>query len=275
MKKVIYNGQIINENEATISISDKGYFFDFAIYSSIKVVQKKVFFSEYHVERLFESAQVIDLQHQFTKQQVMEWLDLVVRENNLDNALLRIVMIGDADENRNPKLFIFCVGGLTFYAHKLYTHGAKVITYVGERRFPQSKTTDLLLSFLAFREARKADALDALLIDREGFIREGTRTNFYAIRGNELVIPPAAKVLEGVTKKIVLEVVENNFKIIEEDIPHHALEKYDEFFITSTSMNVMPIRQIDDYIIAPNNTNFEKTKIIAKLFKNYYEENVL
>jgi branched-subunit amino acid aminotransferase/4-amino-4-deoxychorismate lyase len=202
----------------------------------------------------------------------MAWLDLIIHENHLDNALLRIVMIGDADENREAKLFIFCVSGLTFYDHKLYKQGAKAITYLGERRYPTAKTTDLLLSFLALREAKKAGALDALLVDREGFIREGTRSNFYAIRGNKLVVPPAEKVLEGVTKKIVLEVAQDNFKIVEEDIPHNALAKYDEFFITSTSMNVMPIKQIDDYVI---HTNFEKTKIIEKLFKNYYEKNVL
>lgn len=272
MNKVIFNGNLVVKSEATVSIADKGYFFGFSVYSSIKVVQGKVFFPDYHVDRLFESAEVIDLNHNFTKDQVMTWLNLLIKENNLSNALLRMVLIGDVDANENAKLFIFSVGGLTFYPNKLYKNGAKVITYIGERRFPKAKTTDLLLSFVAFREAKKANALDALLIDMHGNIREGTRTNFYAIKANELIVPPAEKVLEGVTKKIVLDIAKDDFVIKEQDISLKDIATYDEFFITSTSMNVMPIRLIDNYEVQ---NNFEKTKIIIKLFKNFYEETIL
>ncbi len=55
---------MIDEVEAKISIADKGYFFDFAVYSSLKVVQGKIFSSKFHIDRLFESAKLIGLEHQ-------------------------------------------------------------------------------------------------------------------------------------------------------------------------------------------------------------------
>lgn len=271
MSKVIFNGKIINESKANISIVDKGWFFDFAVYSSIKVVQGKLFFPEYHVARLFESAELIDLEHNFKNNEVIVWLEKLVEVNKIRDALLRIILIGDPDKSSGVKLFIFSTGGLTFYPHKLYKQGAKVITYYGERRIPKSKTKDLLLNFIALREAKKQDALDALLIDDEGNIREGTRTNFFAIKNQTIITPPDGKILEGITKKIVLQLVKNNFEIRREDIPLKSIKNYDEIFISSTSMNIMPIRQIDDIIFE---TDFEKTHLIEKLFKKFYYKEI-
>jgi len=269
---VILNGKFIRESEAKISILDKAYFFDFAVYSTLKVIKGKIFFPEFHVKRLFESARLIDLGHNFNEQEVLKWLDLLIKKNNIKDGLLRMVLIGDVEENKNARLYIFSFPGVVYYPNKFYKKGVKVITYFGERFLPQSKSKNLLLNFLAFREAQKKGALDALLVDRERNIREGTRSNFFAIKGDNLITPPKEKVLEGITRKIVLEVSKEHFKIKEKDISLDDLEKYDEFFITSTSMGVMPVSQIDDMKIE---TTFEKTKIILKLYKEYYHKNVL
>lgn len=271
MAKVILNGKIIDANEAKISLIDKGYFFDFAVYSSIKVIQGKIFFPEYHIARLFESAKLIDLEHSFKNNEVIKWLEKLVEVEKINDALLRIILIGDPDKNNELKLFIFSIGGLTFYPDKFYKQGVKVITYHGERQVPKSKTKDLLMSFLALREAKKQDALEALFVDKEGNIREGTRSNFFAIKNQTIITPPPNKVLEGITKKIVLQVVKNNFKIKHEDIPLKFIENYDEFFISSTSMNVMPIGQIDNMIFE---TDFEKTHLIEKLFKEFCDKEI-
>ena len=78
MTKIILNGKIIKERDANISIADKGYFFDFAVYSSVKVVQGKIFFPDYHVARLFESAKLIGLEHNFSEKDVLNWLNKLV-----------------------------------------------------------------------------------------------------------------------------------------------------------------------------------------------------
>ena len=176
--------------------------------------------------------------------------------------------MGAGDENEEPQLFMFPLG-LTFYPDKFYRRGVKVITYEGERMLPQAKSKDLLLNFLAHRVAVKSDALDAILVDRGGNMREGTRTNLFAIKGNSLVTSPVDKVLDGITRRILFEAVRGDEKlsVVEEDIPLKDIENYDGFFLTSTSMNVMPIRQIDDVVIAKE--VHPKIKEIAKRFKQY------
>lgn len=272
MTKAIVNGKLVDQADAAISIADKGYFFDFSVYSSLKVVQGKLFFPEYHAQRLLESAEIIDIGHNLTEAQLVEWLQSLVQANELENAFLRMVMIGDPDGLEDAQLFIFLVGSLTFYPDRSYRNGVKVITYHGERRWPTAKTKDLLMSAVAFRQAKEQGALDALLIDADGNIREGTRSNFYAIKGNQLITPPVDKVLAGIAQKIILEVSAKDFDIVRADIPLAELASYDEFFMSNTSMNVMPISQINDVIIKSDLT---KTKIIQKLFKDYYRKHIL
>ena len=272
MVYAILNGKIIDEKQAVIPVSNKSYFFDFAVYSSVKVIQGKIFFPEYHIERLFESAKIIDLGHNFNKKELLEMLQKLVEKNQLKDAFLRIILVGDSKENKNANLYIFPLTGVHYYPEKFYKKGVKVITYNGERRFPTSKTKDLLLSFLAMREAEKASAIEALLIDEEGNIREGTRSNFFAIKGNTLITSPSEKILEGITKKIIFELCKNKFEIKEEDIPLSKIKEYDELFITSTLFNALPITQINEVILE---SNFEKTKLIQKMFKEYYDKEVL
>ena len=187
MTKIIYNGKIIEERDANISITDKGYFFDFAVYSSIKVIQGKIFFPDYHIARLFESAKLIGLEHNFSEKEILDWLNKLIEINKIKDSLLRAVLIGDADDDNKAKLFIFPISGLTYYPNKLYKHGVKVITYHGERLIPRAKTKNLLMGFMALREARQNEAIEALLVDGQGNIREGTRTNFFAIKNKTYI----------------------------------------------------------------------------------------
>lgn len=268
----ILNGKPIPEKEAVVPITDKAYFFDFAIYESLKIIKGKVFFPEYHIDRLFESAEIIELRHSFKKEEILGWLNLLIKENNLDDAFLKIVLIGDPDENKNPQLYIMPLTGVTYYPKQFYNKGVKVITRNGERRFPKAKTKDLLLSFLALREATRNDAIEAIMIDSDGNMREGTKSNFFAIKGDTLITPPEDKVLEGITKKMLIKSCEKDFKIKKEDIAFSKIKEYDEFFISSTLFNVLPINQIDDIKLE---TDFVKTKKIQKLFRDYYHETVL
>jgi len=263
----IFNGKLIDESEARVSVLDKEYFFDFAVYSSIKVVQGKISLAEHHIDQLFESAKIIGLEHQFKKDAVVSWLNLLVEKDNLVDALLRVILIG-GDE---PKLFIVKVGGLTFYPDKLYRDGAKLITYSGERSIPTAKTKDLLTSFLAYREAKARDAIDALLVDREGNIREGTRSNFFVVKGRTIITPPADKILSGTTRDAIIASAKEHFEIVEQNIPITKIKspalpagRYDEIFVTSTTLNIMPIRQIDDMIFK---SDLVVTRELLKMLK--------
>lgn len=267
----IINGKIVEKEKAVIPIYHKGYFFDFAVYTSLKIINGKTFFPRYHVERLFHSAKLIGLFHNFKVDEVIEWIEKLREKDQLVNSLIRIILIGDPDDKEKALLYIFSVGGLTFYPDKWYRRGVKVITYYGERLIPESKTTNLLLNFLALETAKKQDALEALLVDKDGNIREGTRSNFFAIKGNYIFTPPKEKVLEGITQKIIIQATEGKFKVVRQDLPIKEIKEYEECFISSTSMNVMPIRQIDETILRED---FPKIYEIQRLFKEWWRKNL-
>jgi branched-subunit amino acid aminotransferase/4-amino-4-deoxychorismate lyase len=269
---VILNGQAILKENANISIFDKAMFFDFAVYDSLKIIKGTPFFPQFHAERLLESAKLIGIKHDFTKDFIIDSYNLLIEKNNIQNGTARVLFLGAGDETEIPRLYMFPLG-LTFYPDKFYSNGVKVITFEGERNFPQSKTKDLTLSFVAYREAKNKEALDALLIDRDGFIREGTRTNFFAVKDGKIHTAPLADVLEGITRKILVKLArENDIEIVEEKVDPKKINEYQEFFITSTSMNVMPIVKINDNIVSKEVGPI--TKKMIKLFREYYNREV-
>jgi len=264
-KYAVKNGQLIPQAKANISVYNKALFFDFAVYSNIKVVAKKMFWPELEIEKLFDSASLIGLKHQFKTKAVVGWAKDLIKKNKLENALIRVLLIGP-EMGTAPILFLFDVG-LTFYPDNFYRKGVKVITCCGERFLPMAKTKNLLMQYLAYDQAAKANALDALLIDDNGNINGGTRSSFFAIKNNTLISSPESKVLAGVTQKIILAIAPKIMKVKIADIALAQIKDYDEYFLTATTLNVMPVRQIDELVLAQSVG--EKTKALMRLFKEY------
>ncbi|MFH1292479.1 MAG: aminotransferase class IV [bacterium] len=262
-QQIIKNGELISKEQACISVFNKALFFDFCVYSNIKVVQGRMFLPDLEVEKLFESAQAIGLKHRLNKDEVVQWADKLIKANDLQDALIRILLIGP-EQGSEAQLFLFAVG-LTFYPDKFYGQGVKLVSFQGERYLPQVKSKNLLMSYIAYQHAVKNEALDALLIDGQGNIREGTRSSFFAIKDQVLIVPPKEKTLEGITKKIILEIATEIMEIKEEEIPFKDIQNYDECFITATTMKIMPVVQIDDIVIGDGVG--EKTKELIGLYR--------
>lgn len=265
---VSFNGKIVKASECPLLITEKSVWYDFGVYESIKVLQGKVCFGDLHVSRIFNSAKLIGLNIGFSERDVLGWIDDLVRDQKLDNHLLRMAVYGDADNNEKANVYIFALG-LTFYPNKFYSQGVKAKTHQGQRQMPQAKSFDLLINFMALREATKQGALEALLINRSGFVTEGTRSNLFIIEDNKIITPPKSEVLEGVTRIHIQKIaLINNIPLLEENITLDRLLKADEIFITSTSMNIMPVSSINDKTIGQGIAG-PLTKQLTKLFSDY------
>ncbi|NOX71586.1 MAG: hypothetical protein GXO64_02715, partial [Candidatus Micrarchaeota archaeon] len=189
---------------------------------------------------------------------------ILMKENKINDALIRMLLIG-SDKDESSTLYLFPVG-LTFYPKKMYRDGVEVITYHAERFMPRVKAKSLLLNYIAYGEARKKGAIDALLIDRNGNITEGTRTSFFAVKGNTLIVPPDENVLEGVTRKMITEIAKKSMVVRKENIPLEKIKEFDDLFITGTTIGIMPIKQIDDM---PVGHNGEKVEMLRRLYDEY------
>jgi len=246
MKHAIKNGVVIDEVEAVVPITCREVQQNFSVYEALRMVGNKVVHLDDHYNRLSSSSAQIGLELSVSYEELEEWINKLVKEDNLVDATLRILVYGGALNT----LFVTWTPLLT-YDNSYYEKGVSVITYEGERFLPTCKTSNLLLSYLALEEAHSENAFEALLVDRFSRVLEGTRSNFYAIKDNVLFTAPDELVLSGVTRISVLKAAEElGLTIVFEAISVDTIFDYDEVFISSTSMAAMPIALIDGEEVA-------------------------
>lgn len=271
--EICHNGVFIDSLINNVNITNKGIWYDFGVYESIKVLQGVIFHLQDHLKRLWQSAEIIDLSLPFTKKQVAGWVYDTISKNNCKNALIRVAVYGDPGETNKVNVYIFPLG-LTFYPRKFYKNGIKVITFPGERYLPQSKSFNMLINCLSLREAKKQDALEAILIDSQQNATEGTRSNLFLVKKEIIYTPPVSQILEGVTRKITVDLVkQNRIQLVERSITKNELLTADELFITSTSMNIMPVSHIDNHLLPANKPITTKlVKLYSRYQKQYLKE---
>jgi branched-chain amino acid aminotransferase len=252
--------------EPTIPLSNIAYAYGYGVYENIRVAKKVPYFLPDHLERLLHSAKVIGLEHQYDKNSLTKQVQKVVDETSEETYNLKILLIG-GEKASDAMLHILPLTPF-FPDRKLYKDGASVITVEYERLFPGAKTLNMLGSYLAYKKAKAAGCYDALLINKNGDITEGTRTNFFAIKDKTLYSPPTSEILEGIMRKAVLKVaLANGFKLEEKKIPLASISQYDGAFLTSTSSQIMPISKINDVELAVP----AELSNLMKLFKDFYD----
>jgi len=267
-------------NEANLSPFDRGFLFADGVYESIRTYNKKLFRYEDHLERLGRSLKEtrIDFKELDSLENII--YELMIK-NEIDEEALVYIQItrGTAmprthsfpKEKITPTVFISVVE-LNDNTEE-QTKGVKVILQEDVRWLRcDVKSTSLLPVILASQKATEENAAEAILV-RDGQITEGTHTNFFAVKDETIYTAPKSRlILEGITRKVVLEFCDK-FKIDyrEEFIEKDELKSFDEFFITSTTKEITPVTSIDYWTI--NDAGPGKvTKSLQAVFKKIAED---
>ncbi len=245
MKQIFsVNGQIKPLSEAQIPAERIETMYGFGVYETMKVRNGTLYFAENHIDRLFHSASCIELQHPFTAKEVEASVHALLTELSEDALNLKMLLMG----SQNPEeatLYLFPLA--PFFPKRIwYRDGVSVCSFVYERWMPQAKSLNMLPSYYYFTQAKKEGHYDALFVDNALNVREGTRTNFYVMKGKKIFSPPKEDVLEGVTMMTLERAIRNSsFTIQYKRIPYTSLFSYDAAFLSSTSTKIIPISQID------------------------------
>lgn len=241
------NCEIRPIEEAVVSLERIEYTYGFGVYEAIRVSNGIVYFLDHHIERLLGSALIIHLEHSFSGEMVKRAILDLVDKTEATTYNIKVLLIG-GPKKEDAFLSILCFNPF-FPDKKMYRDGVDLSVTYYERLYPHAKTLNMLQSYISYRDARTQGCYDSVLINRNGFITEGTRTNFFTMKGNTIFTPRESKILLGVTRKAVLHVAEQNgFSIEEKDICLEDLEKYDGVFLTSTSSKIVPIRKVGEYL---------------------------
>jgi branched-subunit amino acid aminotransferase/4-amino-4-deoxychorismate lyase len=239
----VIDDTVVKVDEATLPISSTAVQYAFSVYESVRVCKSHVVYAKEHIDRLFSSAKGIGLIHRFTSNEIITGLENIIKANSIISGTIRIVITGG-----DPCHCFITSAPLLIYPDSYYSKGISLSTYRGERFLPQYKTSSLLMNYLALREAKDKGSFEALLIDRRDFALEGTRSNFFGIKGDTFYSARDEDILEGVTRSKILEaIVALGYSISYTPIEFSQLfdNSFDGFFISSTSMGALPVASID------------------------------
>ncbi len=260
--QVYLNGHFVPEQEAKVSILDHGLLYGDGIFEGIRAYHGRVFKLNEHLIRLYESAKTIGLNIGVDISEMQEIVLETLRRNNFQDAYVRLVVTrgkGDLglDPNNCPKAAIFCITDkLALFPESLYHNGMEIKTVATRRNNvdslnPRIKSLNYLNNILARMEANLAGAAEAVMLNQEGYVCEGTGDNIFIVKRGVLLTPPIyVGILEGITRNTVLELAETaGIPTKQELFTRHDLYNADEVFLTGTAAELIPVIKVDGRVI--------------------------
>ena len=270
---VYFNGNIVSHEEVKVSPFDRAFLFSDGVYEALRTYNGKLFRLDDHIKRLKYSLKELDLA--FDDFDLIQHISYKLAEmNNIKNDYSVYLQISRGvsfprthhyEDNLSPNVFAYVKPIMD--NSKEINEGVKVILEKDLRWLRcDIKSTSLLPAVMANQKAFKSGAYEAVFY-RDDFITEGSHTNFFAVKNNKVFTAPLSNyILDGITRKIVLELCkENKIDFIEKYIKVKRLKTFDEFFVTGTTTEITPVVRIDDWFVKEGKPG-EITSKIQKLF---------
>lgn len=259
---IFMNGALVPEAEAVVSVFDHGYLYGDGVFEGIRAYNGRIFRLAEHVRRLYESAHHIMLPIPYDRAGMEEAIIGTVRANALQDAYIRVVVSrGAGDLGLDPRKcrqsqVVIIADSITLYPAELYRRGLQVITVPTRRNIadaldPKIKSLNYLNNILVKIEANRAGVMEALMLNQNGYITEGSGDNIFIYRKGALRTTPSyLGILEGVTREAVMELaVAEAIPVLEEPFTRHDLYVCDECFLTGTAAEVVPVVEVDGRVI--------------------------
>ncbi|MHA7817631.1 MAG: branched-chain amino acid transaminase [Pseudohaliea sp.] len=238
-----------------------------------------IFRLEEHTNRLFNSAKILGMKMPFDRDTVNEAQRAVVRENGLEEAYLRPLCfygseaMGLRADNLETHVMIASWEWPSYMDPEARERGIRVRTssytrhHVNITMCKAKACGNYINSMLALREAVDCGAEEALLLDNEGYVAEGSGENIFLVRGDRLYTPDLTSCLDGITRATVFALAaELGYTIEERRITRDEVYIADEAFFTGTAAEVVPIQSLDGRIIGEGRRGPVTEKLQAMYF---------
>ncbi len=266
---IYLNDRFVAEEDARISVFDHGFLYGDGVYETLRSYAGRFFLLAQHIKRLYRSADMIDLTIPLAEQDWARVLGEALQRNGLargatggsaepaDGHVRITISRGKGELGLDPELcphptVVIMTKPLSPTPARLFEQGVRLVLVSVRRNSaatlpPQIKSLNFLNNILAKREASRAGAFDALMLNQEGVVTECTVSNVFFARHGRLHTPSVAcGILEGVTRGVVIQLAaESGIAVEEGAFPPAALLEADECFITNTSMEIMPVSEVD------------------------------
>ncbi len=269
------NGQLVAQDEAFVSVTDRGFLFGDGLYEVIRVYGGFPFQLKAHLQRLGWGARKIGFDLGLSLDTLRQACQDTLEANAFKEAVLRIVVTRGslADMNRlsataKPTVTVTC-DEFRGYPLDLYDRGVETITVTdGRSDLAMVQTLNCLPNLMARKEAEQKSAFEALLVTRKGFVMSGSSTNVFAVLDGMLLTPPVGdRVPPGITREAVLSAAAKEGVNVKEDaIMNEEVHDAEEFFLTGTLCEVVPVVSINGQPVGDGSPG-RQTQRLMKAYK--------
>ncbi|MFD0871205.1 Branched-chain-amino-acid aminotransferase [Chlamydia abortus] len=284
MSQWIYlNGEYVTKEEATVSVYDHGFLYGDGIFEGIRIYNGNIFKCKEHLDRLYDSAKSIMLNIPLTYSEMEQALVETIRRNGLKDGYIRLVVSrgpGDLglDPRRSPKAsVIIIVEQLSIYPEEAYIHGLKTVSVSTRRNVPDAlnpkiKSLNYLNNILVKIQANLAGVGEAIMLNSQGYVAEGSSDNIFIVKRGTVFTPPCyCGALEGITRAAIIEICQKiGYTVKEEPFTLHDVYVADEVFFTGTAAEVIAVREVDARIIGEGKAGPITTRLLQE-FRNIVE----
>lgn len=256
--KIYIDGAYYSREEAKISVYDHGLLYGDGVFEGIRIYNSSVFRLREHVERLYRSAGAVSLAIPLARDAMEKAVRDTVALNGKKEGYIRLVVtrgvgtLGVNPESCGTPSVIIIVDDIQLYPEEYYRKGIGIITASIRRNSPDCldpriKSLNYLNNVLAKIEASRAGCMEAVMLNREGYVTECTGDNIFIVSNGALVTPPPHMgALNGITRGVVMELcVALGIEASESALTQYDLYGAEECFLTGTGAEIMPVVEID------------------------------
>lgn len=286
MLKIWLDGQLVDEDQAKVSVFDHGLLYGDGVFEGIRIYNHRILKLHSHLERWYRSAEKIRLTPAYNIDEMDKAMRETVKANNLRDGYIRSLFTrGYGDLGLNPFICptagtIIIADSIQLYPPELYETGIPVVVADRPRLpvqclDPSVKSLNYLNNIMAKIEAIEAGVLEAIMLNIEGNVTECTGDNLFMITDGKIYTPPVSDgLLGGITRQWVIDEIgpDCGHPVEERHIKIDEVLNADEVFLTGTGAEIIGVNKIDDRVLSDGKVGPISSKLIAR-FKERVAEN--
>jgi len=257
---VYINGLFWTIDKAHISVLDRGFTYGDGLFETMRVYSGKIFRLEHHLDRLFQSARSIFIELPITRNEIRSAIYATIKLNGLSNSIVRLTVTrGEMGSGINvdyssPPTVVILVKPVKAISKKIYKEGIGIKLYKKSAIRTQGisnqiKSCNYLSNIILREKALRENFFEAVLLDHDHNVTEGTISNIFIIKNNQLKTPIVNEfVLSGIIRQSILDLcLENNIPFKEGLVTESELYEADELFLTNSAIEILPVRNINHH----------------------------
>jgi branched-chain amino acid aminotransferase len=279
-----YDGKMVNWRDATTHVLTHTLHYGMGVFEGVRAYKTDkgtaIFRLQDHTDRLFRSAHILGMKMPYSKEELNAAQKASVSENKLESAYMRPMAfygaeaMGISAKTLSTHVIVAAWSWGAYMGQDALDNGIRVKTssfsrhHVNITMCKAKANGNYMNSILAHQEAIIDGYQEALLLDVDGFVAEGSGENIFIVRKGKLYTPDLTSALEGITRDTIIQLAEERgLKIIEKRITRDEIYGADEAFFTGTAAEVTPIRELDNRAIGQGTAG----PITKQLQKDYFD----